>query len=248
MVIAVARPRVRQRPHRPRGPRAASSARPGAPTRYAPTLAAYRELWARLPASATTRCATSAPPCSTRSAAYAPDLRAEMAGIADGSGLAEWEVGALNARSELLALGDQRLIAAGLLPGEGLSECSTLVRLDAPATTEPVGRADHRADLGLAHPAAPTTGSAGACGSPDGRERATRSPSTASSARSGWRAGPTAARRLSVHFNALRHGADTGTGGVPVHVVARRILDEARDRRRRAGDRRQGRGHAPRRR
>ncbi len=32
-----------------------------------------------------------------------------------------------------------------------------------------------------------------------------------------------------MHFNALRHRADTGTGGVPVHVVARRILDEATD-------------------
>ncbi|GAB3063789.1 C45 family autoproteolytic acyltransferase/hydolase [Sediminivirga luteola] len=33
---------------------------------------------------------------------------------------------------------------------------------------------------------------------------------------------------LGVHFNILHHRADHGRGGVPVHAVARRILDEAR--------------------
>lgn len=33
---------------------------------------------------------------------------------------------------------------------------------------------------------------------------------------------------LGVHFNILHHRADHGDGGVPVHAIARRILDEAR--------------------
>lgn len=200
------------------------------------TLAAYRELWA----------AYSVTPDEERAVgtavldpvdAYAPGLRAEMRGIADGSGLAEWEVGALNARSEIIALGDQRLVAAGLLPGERppdrprWSECSALVRLDAPGDTQrrpgPVTAQtwdwhtpleDHWFVWSLRHP--------------DGRVVHTLTEygivgKIGVAGRSGASADDPVADPVSVHFNALRHLSDTGTGGVPVHVVARRILDEA---------------------
>jgi isopenicillin-N N-acyltransferase like protein len=191
------------------------------------TLAAYRGLWAAygVTAGEVREVGTAVlDPVE----AFAPDLRAEIHGIAAGSGLAEWEVGALNARTELLALGDQRLVAAGRLPGEDLSECSLLVRLDPPATPRrtagPISaqtwdwhtpladswfcwtlrRADGRrvstlTEYGIVGKIGVGSGGAGAGGS------------------------------VSVHFNALRHAADTGTGGVPVHVVARRVLDEATD-------------------
>ncbi|WP_010155009.1 C45 family autoproteolytic acyltransferase/hydolase, partial [Leucobacter chromiiresistens] len=32
---------------------------------------------------------------------------------------------------------------------------------------------------------------------------------------------------LAVHFNILHHASDRGVGGVPVHAIARRVLDEA---------------------
>ena len=182
------------------------------------TLAAYRELWTayRVGADEVRDVGTAVlDPID----AYAPHLRAEMAGIAAGAGLAEWEVGALNARSELLALGDQRLLAAGLLPGEGLSECSTLVRLDARAapgrSAGPISAqtwdwhtplADHWFCWSLRLPGGRVVhtlteyGIVGKIGVAAG---------AASSAGA-----------VSVHFNALRHRADTGTGGVPVHVVA----------------------------
>jgi len=187
-------------------------------------LAAYRELWAAYGVGddevRQVGHAVLGPV-----AAYAPELRAEIVGIAAGSGLAEWEVAALNARSELLALGDQRLVAAGLLPGEGLSECSAFVRLDAPGT-------DRRS-------AGPITAQTWDWHTPlrdhwyvsslrlgDGREvdTLTEFGIVGKIGVARWAGGGA----LSVHFNALRHAADTGDGGVPVHVVARRILDEAR--------------------
>ncbi len=191
------------------------------------TLAAYRELWAAygVDADEVREVGTAV---LDPVAAYAPDLRAEIAGIAAGSGLAEWEVGALNARSELLALGDQRLVAAGLLPSEGLSECSAFARLDAPATAD--------------RSAGPITAQTWDWHTPlrdhwfvwsvrlaDGRavDTLTEFGIVGKIGVARWDDGP-AGGALSVHFNALRHGADTGTGGVPVHLVARRILDEAR--------------------
>ncbi len=155
---------------------------------------------------------------------FSSTLRAEMAGIAAGSGLADWQLGALNARSELLALGDQRLLAAGRLPGEAVSECSALVRLPragAPVTAQtwdwhtslqdswfvwtlplPGGRTvSTLTEYGIVGKIGVRTDTA-----PDGSSRGA----------------------IGVHFNALRHGTDSGLGGVPVHLVARRVLDEAR--------------------
>lgn len=202
------------------------------------TLAAYRELWAAYGVTTDEQRDVGVAVLEPVEA-YAPALREEVQGIADGSGLADWEVGALNARSELIALGDQRLVGAGLLPGEGpppgrpeWSECSALVRLDSPATDRrsagPITAQtwdwhtpleEHWFVWSLRHPDGRVVhslteygivGKIGVAGRPA--------------------AGTTEGRvsePVSVHFNALRHQHDTGAGGVPVHVVARRVLDEA---------------------
>lgn len=152
---------------------------------------------------------------------FSPSLRAELAGLAAGSGLEEWQVGALNARTELLALGDQRLVAAGRQPGDAApitTECSTLVRLPrggSPLTAQtwdwhtPLRDAWFVWTLRLAGGRTVRTlteyGIAGKIGVAADGERGV----------------------VGVHFNALRHAVDRGDGGVPVHLVARRILDEA---------------------
>ena len=148
---------------------------------------------------------------------FSPSLRAELAGLAAGSGLAEWQVGALNARTELLALGDQRLVAAGRQPGDP-AECSTLVRLPrdgSPLTAQtwdwhtPLRDSWFVATLRL----------------PGGRTVRTLTEYGIAGKIGVAADGPRGV--VGVHFNALRHAADCGDGGVPVHLVARRILDEA---------------------
>lgn len=191
------------------------------------TLASYRELWGAYGVTPNEMRAVGTAVLDPVDA-FAPDLRAEISGIAAGSGLAEWEVGALNARTELLALGDQRLVAAGRLPGEDLAECSLLVRLDPPAAP---GR-----------PAGPITVQTWDWHTPladswfcwtlrraDGRRVSTLTEYGIVGKIGVGSGGADGGGSVSVHFNALRHAADTGTGGVPVHVVARRVLDEATD-------------------
>ncbi len=186
------------------------------------TLACYRELWAAFSVTPEEVHAVGEAVLGPVEA-FAPTLRAEIAGIAAGAGLAESEVGALNARSELLALGERRLAAAGLLPGEPVTECSTLVRLPRDAAPLSAQTWDWHSTLEdswfvwtLQLPTRRTVrtlteyGIAGKIGvatdtAPDGTRHGT----------------------VGVHFNALRHVDDTGAGGVPVHVVARRVLDEA---------------------
>ena len=153
---------------------------------------------------------------------FHPPARAEIAGIAAGAGLADWQVGALNARTELLALGDQRLVAAGRLPGDG-GECSTLVRLPAGGSPLTAQTWDWHSPLARSWFVWTLEPSAG-------RRVATLTEyGIVGKLGVASRTGADGVRRgvLSAHFNAVRHRADTGLGGVPVHVVARRVLDEA---------------------
>lgn len=148
---------------------------------------------------------------------FSPSLRAELAGLAAGAGLAEWQVGALNARTELLALGDQRLVAAGRQPGDP-AECSTLVRL-------PRGGSPLTAQTWDWHTPLRDSWFVATLRQPGGRTVRTLTEYGIAGkigvAADGQRG------VVGVHFNALRHAADRGDGGVPVHLVARRILDEA---------------------
>jgi isopenicillin-N N-acyltransferase-like protein len=137
--------------------------------------------------------------------AWAPTLAAEMAGVASGACLAPWQVAAVNARTEILA--------ALRVTGEG--ECSTAVVLPpdggAPRTVQTWDWHDHLRDVPVLWSYQPCPGHAvrtftefGVLG----------------------KIGVNSAG-LGVHFNILRHASDNAAIGVPVHLIARRILDEA---------------------
>jgi isopenicillin-N N-acyltransferase like protein len=140
-----------------------------------------------------------------RTADWAPALAAEMAGVAAGAGLAEWQVGALNARTEILAALDA--------VGEG--ECSTSVVLPGggapPRTVQTWDWHPHLRDVPVLWAYEP---------------RAGRTVRTFTEFGVLAKIGVNTAG-LGVHFNILRHASDTAEIGVPVHLVARRILDEA---------------------
>jgi isopenicillin-N N-acyltransferase-like protein len=137
---------------------------------------------------------------------WAPALADEIAGLAAGAGVPAWQVGALNARTEIL--GRVRTPVPG--------ECSTAVLVPAgggaPRTIQTwdwlqslrdaklLWRIEHRD--GRVVKTFTELGVLGKVGVND--------------------AG------LGVHFNFLQHEGDGGAVGVPVHLVARRILDEAR--------------------
>jgi len=155
--------------------------------------------------------------------AYSADLGAELLGMSDGSGLQPWQLGALNARTELLAFGDQRLRTQGRLPGES-TECSTLVQLPRDAAPLTAQTWDWHTSLQDSWCVWTL------------RLRGDRVVRTLTEygllgkigVASIDRPGQPRTGLLGLHFNALRHSNDTGVGGVPVHVVARRLLDEAR--------------------
>ncbi|MDP9443904.1 MAG: C45 family peptidase, partial [Actinomycetota bacterium] len=165
-------------------------------------LASYRQLWGAFGVSVddarAVGCAVLEP---VRD--FAPRLSDEMYGIADGSGLPLEDVGALNARTELLALSGHR--------AEECTTCVHLPRDGSPRTVQTWDWHEEQVDAwfvwSLHHPDGTTVhtlteyGIVGKIG--------------------------VSSRGVSVNFNALGHRGDTGMGGVPVHVVARRVLDEA---------------------
>lgn len=135
---------------------------------------------------------------------WAPDLARELTGLAKGADVEAWQLGMLNARTEILA-------TVGPL-GEG--ECSTAVRLVPGAAPRTIQTWDWHDELDSAKTLVETPG-------PDGRtvkyftEAGLLGKIGVSDAGVG------------VHFNILNHETDGATIGTPVHVVARRILDSA---------------------
>lgn len=136
--------------------------------------------------------------------AWAPDLGAELRGQADGAGLELWQLGLLNARTEILA-------TVGAI-GEG--ECSTSVVLPEtgpPRTVQTWDWHDVSNDhtLVVRYLARPghevryftEFGILGKIG--------------------------VNSAGLGVHFNILNHSGDGEGIGVPVHAVARQILERA---------------------
>ncbi|MCO1655280.1 C45 family autoproteolytic acyltransferase/hydolase [Pseudonocardia humida] len=138
-------------------------------------------------------------------AGWAPAAAAEIEGIAAGSGLPLWRVAALTARTEILAAAD--------VTGHG--ECSTAVVLPgdgtAPRTVQTWDWHDVLRGAMLGRTLRPAPG---------------RWVCTFTEAGVIGKIGVSSAG-LGLHFNALKHASDTPDIGVPVHVVARRILDEA---------------------
>jgi isopenicillin-N N-acyltransferase-like protein len=141
----------------------------------------------------------------SRTAEWAPALAAEMAGIADGAGLAEWQVGAVNARTEILAaldaVGEGECSTAVVLPGEGAP----------PRTVQTWDWHPHLREVPVLWAYEPLEG---------------RTVATFTEFGVLGKIGVSSVG-LGVHFNILRHASDTAEIGVPVHLVARRILDEA---------------------
>ncbi|MFI8962544.1 C45 family autoproteolytic acyltransferase/hydrolase [Streptomyces sp. NPDC053493] len=153
--------------------------------------------------------------------AFRPALREQIEGIADGAGVEVWRIAALNARTEILAR------SAAVPPGE----CSTIVRR--------VPTADARAGSAAAH----RSGSAGSThlGAQTWDWHVELAPywHTVESAGAAHRyVGLTEhgilakigvnSAGLALHFNILGHRGDR-VGGVPVHVLAAHVLEEADD-------------------
>ncbi|WP_226531812.1 C45 family autoproteolytic acyltransferase/hydolase [Microbacterium paraoxydans] len=137
---------------------------------------------------------------------WSPALGAEARGLAEGAGVQPWEIGMLNARTEILAI-------VGAI-GEG--ECSTVVTLDqgrAPWTMQTWDWHDVSNDDQLVVRA---------------RVRPDREVRYFTEFGILGKVGVNDAG-LGSHFNILNHDDDGGEIGVPVHAVARRVLDDARD-------------------
>ncbi|MGW8761616.1 C45 family autoproteolytic acyltransferase/hydrolase [Streptomyces sp. NPDC055815] len=136
--------------------------------------------------------------------AWAPHLAEESDACADAAGVERWTVAAVGARTEILAACPQ--------PGKG--ECSTAVFAPAGAAPQTVQTWDWHDLLvpdALLHELTPGEGRTVKLFTEFGAP-----------GKIGVNSGG-----LGVHFNILFHASDSASGGVPVHAVARRILDEA---------------------
>ncbi|MFJ9823470.1 C45 family autoproteolytic acyltransferase/hydrolase [Streptomyces sp. NPDC101160] len=133
--------------------------------------------------------------------AFRPALREQIEGIAEGAGVEPWRIAALNARTEILAR------SAAVPPGE----CSTVVRQ---AGGSPVGVQtwDWHVELGPYWHTLESTG---------GRHRYVGLTEHGILAKIGVNSAG-----LALHFNILGH-RDDRVGGIPVHVLAALVLEEA---------------------
>jgi isopenicillin-N N-acyltransferase like protein len=142
-----------------------------------------------------------------RIAAWSPELGAEVRGIAAGAALPVAHVAAINARTEILA-------ALGRVP---VGECSTVVALR-DADHEPIAAQNWDWYTGMDGNWLEWT-----IPHPDGR-RVTTFTEYGLVGKIGVND-----RGVGTLFNMLHHDDDGASVGVPVHVVARRILDDAHD-------------------
>lgn len=150
--------------------------------------------------------------------AWCPRLATELIATAEAAGVAVWRLAALNARTEVLA--------AVAPDTEG--ECSTMIYAPAGAVPQTMQTWDWHAALcpsGLVLELVP--GDAQADGA------APNDPGLVGRVRLFTELGVLGKigvndAGLGVHFNILHHVSNHPDGGVPVHAVARRILEEAR--------------------
>jgi isopenicillin-N N-acyltransferase-like protein len=167
------------------------------------TFDGYARLFDAAGLSTAQQCAV-ASACFDEVVAWAPALAAEIEAVADGAGLELWQLAALNARTELLA--SARAARA---------ECSTFAVAPPaggpPRTVQTWDWYDHLRDGAV---------------TVELRPRAGRTVRLFTEFGVVGKIGVNDAG-FGLHFNILAHEADGGTAGVPVHVVARRLLDEA---------------------
>lgn len=151
--------------------------------------------------------------------AWAPNLAAELSATAEAASVPLWQLAALNARTEVLAV----------VAPDTEGECSTAVfapsGAELPETIQTWDWHAHLCRVGLIMSYVPDVPARG-----DGRE-----------GESGRRVGRVTMftelgvlgkigvndAGIGVHFNILHHASDRGVNGVPVHAIARRVLDEA---------------------
>lgn len=138
-------------------------------------------------------------------AAWAPGLSAEAEAIAAAAGMEPWRVAAVGARTEVLAVA----------PPRAVSECSTAVHVSAADPAESIQTWDWHDHL---VPEALLLAFVAANGL---RVKTFTEFGTAA------KIGVNSAG-LGLHFNILSHRTDSAMGGVPVHAIARRVLEEAR--------------------
>ncbi|MFC3627138.1 C45 family autoproteolytic acyltransferase/hydrolase [Vogesella amnigena] len=136
---------------------------------------------------------------------WAPELAEEIKGTAAGSGLPLWQLASLNARTEVLAAA----------PASTEGECSTTVH----------------APVGAAAPLTLQTWDWHDSLVPDGliMQLSTHRGMTVKLFTEFGMLGKIGVNSagLGLHFNILHHDSDHAGGGVPVHAVARRLLEEA---------------------
>jgi isopenicillin-N N-acyltransferase-like protein len=136
--------------------------------------------------------------------AFRPGARAQIEGIAAGSGADLWRIAALNARTEILAR------SAVVTPGE----CTTLVRRPTAATPHPFGVQtwDWHVELNdMWHTVESRGGRHDYAGLTEDGILGKIGVNSAG---------------LALHFNILGHVRD-GVGGIPMHVLAAIVLEEA---------------------
>lgn len=137
---------------------------------------------------------------------WSPALAEEAEGWADGAGLETWQLGVVNARTEILAAAPKKASS---------HECSTAVYAPAghgaPQTLQTWDWHDDLAPEGLLLELTPAPG---------------RTTKTFTEFGTLGKIGVNS-EGLGLHFNILSHASDDDSAGVPVHAIARRILDEA---------------------
>lgn len=138
--------------------------------------------------------------------AWSPELAEEAEGWADGAGLETWQLSVVNARTEILAAAPKKVSS---------HECSTAVYAPAgakaPQTLQTWDWHDDLAPEGLLLELTPAPG---------------RTTKTFTEFGTLGKIGVNSVG-LGLHFNILAHASDDDSAGVPVHAIARRILDEA---------------------
>lgn len=137
---------------------------------------------------------------------WAPALADELLGMADGAEMEPWQLASLNARTEILA-------AAGRVTGA--AECSTAVVIPGGGSPRTIQTWDWRDTLSDV----PVLWSF-----PVGRHEVRVLTEFGVLGKIGVNSSG-----VGVHLNILRHESDHADIGVPVHIIARRILDEATD-------------------
>ncbi|GAA1860784.1 C45 family autoproteolytic acyltransferase/hydrolase [Microbacterium koreense] len=168
------------------------------------SLSAYLDLFAQS-AIPTAVALDVADGCRLMTEEHAPEIAAEMRGMAEGSGLSLLEVYLLAARTEVLARSPQG------------GECSTIVDLSDPsAPPRTLQTWDWHETLSNETVVRRLTSTSGA--------RVVTFSEFGQPAKIGVND-----RGVGLHFNILHHTSDGDSAGVPVHVLARMILDRAHD-------------------